>query len=114
VSAGLKAYLAKSAVLPALKPHGGFMQAISLSIQAPLTAAAHEGIARYCHQYALCIHDCLHLAFKNINKSDTYAITHETDIGYDLQTSPIVSDQTGQPIAPVALRLVSADGSYMT
>ena len=36
------------------------------------------------------------------------------DVGYDLQTSLIVSDQNGQPLAPVAQRLVSADGSYAT
>jgi hypothetical protein len=35
-------------------------------------------------------------------------------MGYDLQTSLIVSDQTGQPLALVAQRLVSADGSYAT
>jgi len=35
-------------------------------------------------------------------------------VGYDLQTSLIISDQTGQPIAPVAQRLVTADGSYAT
>jgi hypothetical protein len=35
-------------------------------------------------------------------------------VGYDLQTSLIVSDQNGQPLAPVAQRLVSADGSYAT
>lgn len=41
-------------------------------------------------------------------------ITHETDIGYDLQTSLIVSGANGQPLAPVAQRLVSGDGSYAT
>ena len=60
------------------------------------------------------MHDWSHLNYKHINKPDTYAITHETDIGYDLQTSLIVSDQNGQPLAPVAQRLVSADGSYAT
>ncbi|MDD2722815.1 MAG: hypothetical protein PHH59_02165 [Methylovulum sp.] len=42
------------------------------------------------------------------------AATHETDVGYDLQSSLIVSDRTGLPLAPVAQRLVSADGSYAT
>ena len=35
-------------------------------------------------------------------------------MGYDLQSSIILSDQTGQPIAPVAQRLVTANGSYAT
>jgi len=58
--------------------------------------------------------DWSHLSYKHLNKTDTYAITHATDVGYDLQTSLIVSDQTGLPLAPVAQRLVSADGSYAT
>lgn len=83
-------------------------------LQGPLTAAAHEGIQKYCQQYALCVHDWSRLSYKHLNKADTYAISHEADVGYDLQTSLIVSDRTGSPLAPVAQRLVSADGSYST
>lgn len=90
-------------------------ESVSLSVlQEPLTAAAHENIDKHCSQYALCVHDWSRLSYKHLNKTDTYAITHETDIGYDLQTSLIVSDRTGLPLAPVAQRLVSADGSYAT
>ena len=46
--------------------------------------------------------------------SPTYAITHATNIGYDLQTSLLLSAQSGLPLAPVALRLVNAAGSYTT
>lgn len=35
-------------------------------------------------------------------------------MGYDWQSSLLVSDRDGQPLAPVALRLVSQDGSYST
>ncbi|POZ49540.1 hypothetical protein [Methylovulum psychrotolerans] len=83
-------------------------------LQEPLTAAAHEGIAKHCGQYALCVHDWSRLSYKHLNKTDTYAITHATDVGYDLQSSLIVSDLTGLPVAPVAQRLVSVDGSYAT
>lgn len=90
-------------------------ESVSLPIlQGPLTAAAHEGIEKHCSQYALCVHDWSRLSYKHLNKTDTYAITHETDVGYDLQSSLIVSDRTGLPLAPVAQRLVSADGSYAT
>lgn len=60
---------------------------------------AHEGIAKHGSQYALCVHDKSHLRYKHINKTGTYAITHTTDVGYNLQTSLIVSDQKGQPVA---------------
>ena len=81
-------------------------------LQEPLTLAAQSGIIAHCTSYALCVHDWSRLAYKHANKSDRYAITHATDVGYDLQTSLIVSDSTGIPIAPVAQRLVSANGSY--
>lgn len=83
-------------------------------LQEPLTAAAHEGIAGRCERHALCVHDWSRLSYKHLNKADTYAVTHGTDIGYDLQASLVVSDRDGQPLAPVAQRLVSADGSHAT
>lgn len=41
-------------------------------------------------------------------------ITHAQDVGHDLQSSLLVSDRDGQPLAALALRLMSADGSYAT
>jgi hypothetical protein len=117
LSAGLKALPDKISSFASTQAAWRFFgnESVSLSVlQEPLTAAAHEGIASHCSQYALCVHDWSHLNYKHLNKTDTYAITHETDVGYDLQTSLIVSDQNGQPLAPVAQRLVSADGSYAT
>jgi hypothetical protein len=117
LSAGLKALPDKISSFASTQAAWRFYgnESVSLSIlQEPLTLAAHEGIAQHCSQYALCVHDWSHLSYKHLNKPDTYAITHETDVGYDLQTSLIVSDQSGLPLAPVAQRLVSADGSYAT
>lgn len=117
LSAGLKAIPNKISRFASTQAAWRFYanEKVSLSIlQNPLMVAAHEGISTHCTEYALCIHDWSHLNFKHANKTDTYAITHEKDVGYDLQTSLIVSDQTGQPIAPVAQRLVSAKGSYST
>ena len=117
LSAGLKALPDKNSSFASTQAAWRFYgnESVSLQVlQAPLTVAAQEGIAQHCHDYALCVHDWSHLNYQHINKSDTYAITHEHDVGYDLQSSLIVSDQTGQPLAPVALRLVSAEGSYAT
>ena len=83
-------------------------------LQEPLTAAAHAGVGRRCDHYARCLHDWSRLSYQHRNQPDTYAITHGTDIGYDLPTSLLVSDRDGQPLAPVAQRLVSADGSDAT
>ncbi len=81
----------------------------------PLLEAAHKGVASSCKQYALCIHDWSRLNYrKHTSKTDRYQMSHKTDVGYDLQSSLLVSDYTGKPIAPVAQRLVTADMSHAT
>lgn len=115
LSAGLKALPDKTSSFASTQAAWRFYQneAISLKgLQEPLLAQAHAGVQKHCTAYALCIHDWSRLQYKHANKADTYAITHATDVGYDLQSSLLVSDRTGQPIAPVAQRLVSAQGSY--
>lgn len=117
ISAGLKALPDKISSFASTQAAWRFYANDKTSLQIlqePLTAAAHEGIALHCDHYALCIHDWSRLSYKHINKPDTYKVTHATDVGYDLQTSLLISDQAGQPLAPVAQRLVSADGSYAT
>jgi Transposase DDE domain len=90
-------------------------EAVTLAkLQEPLTHAAVQGVQQHCDDYALCVHDWSRLAYKHANKPDTYAVTHQADIGYDLQASLIVSDRQGQPLAPVAQRLVSSQGSLAT
>lgn len=103
-SAGLKAIPNKISSFASTQAAWRFYknEAVILSkLQEPLTAAAHEGIAKSCQAYALCVHDWSRLSYKHSNKADTYTVTHATDIGYDLQSSLIVSDQNGSPIAPV-------------
>jgi len=117
LSAGLKALPDKISSFASTQAAWRFYQneSVSLSkLQEPLTVAAHQGILAHCMNFALCVHDWSRLSYKHANKPDTYAITHDTDIGYDLQTSLIISDQTGQPLAPVAQRLVSSEGSFAT
>lgn len=84
-------------------------------LQEPLLQVAAENSLTYCKDYALCLHDWSHLNYRlHESKIDKYQISHETDVGYDLQSSLLISDQTGIPIAPVAQRLVTAKGSYST
>src|SRR5674476_1265920 len=84
VSAGKAADFIRQRFQPSTQAAWRFFgnESVSLSVlQEPLTAAAHEGIASHCSQYALCVHDWSHLNYKHLNKTDTYAITHETDVG---------------------------------
>jgi hypothetical protein len=82
-------------------------------LQEPLLQAAYDNAVTYCKDYALTIHDWSRLNYrKHESKLDKYQISHETDVGYDLQSSLLISDKTGLPLAPVAQRLVTAKGSY--
>ena len=118
LSAGLRALPNKSTSFASTQAAWRFYKNDKVSLaklHEPLLVAAHEGIVTHCSQYALCVHDWSRLNYrKHDSKLDKYQITHETDVGYDLQSSIILSDQTGQPIAPVAQRLVTANGSYAT
>jgi len=117
LSAGLKSIPNKISSFASTQAAWRFYknEAVTLAkLQEPLTEAAHEGIIASSRDYALCVHDWSRLSYKHTNKADTLAVTHATDIGYDLQSSLIIGDQNGAPIAPVAQRLVSADGSYAT
>ena len=88
LSAGLKSLPNKISSFASTQAAWRFFKNDALSLQnlqEPLTLAAHQGITEYCDSYALCVHDWSHLAYKHDNKSDTYAITHATDVGYDLR-----------------------------
>ena len=117
ISAGLKALPDKNSSFASTQAAWRFYSNKKISLQVlqePLTAAAHQGITTHTKQYALCVHDWSHLTYKHANKPDTYAITHAKDIGHDLQSSLLLSDSNGEPLAPLAQCLVSAEGSYST
>jgi hypothetical protein len=118
LSAGLRALPNKTSSFASTQAAWRFYKNPSVTLtklHEPLLLSADEGIATHCKDYALCVHDWSRLNYrKHTSKLDKYQITHKTDVGYDLQSSIILSDQTGQPIAPVAQRLVTADGSYAT
>ena len=104
LSAGLKAVPNKISSFASTQAAWRFYknEALTLSkLQEPLTAAAHAGIQQQCGESALCVHDWSKLRYRHRNKPDIYPRTHSDDLGYELQTSLILSDQTGNPITPV-------------
>jgi hypothetical protein len=63
----------------------------------------------------LAIHDWSRLAFGgHPSKTDRLALTHESNVGYDLATVLVVRGDTGAPVAPVAVSLTTADGVLST
>jgi IS4 transposase len=75
----------------------------------PLLKAAHEAVERQDGEYVLCIHDGSRLNYGSHEaKRDRLQMSHQCDVGYELQSSLLVGAEDGAPIpgAPLALRLV--------
>jgi hypothetical protein len=65
--------------------------------------------------FVLLIHDWCKLGFRHAaDKRDLVQLTHDTDIGYELTTSLLVSADDGQPLAPMEMHLKTADGVLST
>ena len=80
----------------------------------PMHDAVREEAARR-PGVLLAIHDWSTLAFGgHRSKTDRLALTHESDVGYDLATVLVVRGDTGAPVAPVAVSMTTADGVLST
>jgi len=77
----------------------------------PLIDHAQQAVQTHCRQYALCIHDWSPLYYgKHTGKPDRLQLGKEKALGYELQTSLVISDQTGEPLAPLCHSLFSRRG----
>lgn len=84
-------------------------------LAAPLLETAWQETALSQSDYALVAHDWSRLHFgKHESKQDRLQMTHNRDVGYELQSSLLICAATGIPIAPVAQNLVTVDGSWST
>lgn len=80
---------------------------------APLLALAREGVAEGCEEYALAVHDWSRLNYNtHSRKQDRLQMTHATDLGYELQSTVLVADRDGAPLAAVAQNLCTAHGVW--
>lgn len=80
---------------------------------APLQDHARDEVSRHCQSYALVVHDWSDLHYgAHTSKSDRKPLGK--DLGYELATALLLSDQDGQPIAPVSLGLWANDGWHTT
>ena len=88
--------------------------AVSLTqLSQPLLDHARQGVAASCDAYALVIHDWSQLHFNDhTSKRDRVSLSQTTDLGYELQSALVVSDRTGEPLAPVYHGLRAADGVH--
>ena len=79
----------------------------------PVLSMAHEQVEAGCADYVLAVHDWSRLNYKrHTSKPDRVQMTHQHDVGYELQSTILVSDRDGQPLAVAAQNLVTAEGVW--
>ena len=85
------------------------VQPVDLTI--PLLAMTRQGIEAHCQDYALAVHDWSRLNFgTHLSKRDRVRMTHQHDVGYELQSTVLVADRDGMPICAPAQNLRTAAG----
>lgn len=81
----------------------------------PLTSVAHDEVKNSCDYWALCVHDWSRINYnQHTGKKDQYQMTHATDVGYELQSSLLVSDRDGAPLVAPVQNLVTAEGVWQS
>ncbi len=118
IAAGLRSLPARGAAFASTQAAWRFYQNERVSVEGlaqPLLACAHQSVAQDCAQYALVIHDVTDLLYKQHTRKAARVTLHKGhSLGYRLQSSLLVSDRTGAPLATVAQSLWTTDGIYTT
>lgn len=85
------------------------ISALSQAMTQSIKTVSEQSVKRY----LLVAQDWSKISIKHKNKHDTYAVSNKhNNIGYELQSSLLISDTTGLPIAPVAQNLHTAEQVY--
>lgn len=81
----------------------------------PLREAGRRATDASRAPFVLLVHDWSKLAFRHSStKEDVLQLTHDSDIGYELTTSLLVSADDGAPLAPMEMHLRTAHGVLST
>lgn len=115
LAAGIKSHLKEDTAFTQTQAAWRFLNnenCTLIDLSKPLLTAAHELCKDECSEYALVAHDWSHLFYGNHkSKQDTYA-TIKRSIGYQLQTSLLLSDKHGGPLSVVAINLKDKNRIY--
>ena len=85
------------------------------ALSQPLLAVAQEEVKSHCADWALCVHDWSRINYhRHAGKQDRYQMTHATDVGYELQSSLLVSDRDGGPLVAPVQNLVTGVGVWQS
>jgi hypothetical protein len=81
----------------------------------PLREAGRKATDASQAPFVLLVHDWSKLSFSHSStKGDIVQLTHDSDIGYELTTSLLVSADDGTPLAPMEMHLLTAHGVLST
>ena len=81
----------------------------------PLLAIARTAVQEDCDAFALCANDWSLINYnRHDSKHDRKKLTHDTDIGYDLQSNVLISDRNGYPLVSPVNNLVTAQGVWQS
>lgn len=80
----------------------------------PLRAAGRSSVSDSQAPFVLLAHDWCKLRYAEDSKRDVVQLTHDTDIGYELTTSLLISADDGRPLAPMEMHLRTAEGMLST
>lgn len=84
-------------------------------LMGPVLAGARTAVEESCSEYALAIHDWSHLNyFSHSSKTDRVQMTHQRDVGYELQSTVLLNDRQGDPLGAVVQNLVTQRGVHST
>ncbi len=89
-------------------------EAVTLTkLAQPLVEASCEGVATYCDNYALIVHDWSGLNYTgHESKKDKKVLHNRYEQGYELQSSLMVSDRNGLPFGVLTQNVVSSEGVW--
>jgi hypothetical protein len=74
----------------------------------PILKSGIKQVQESCRNYVLVAHDWSSLSYKShSDKKERYGIYNKLDLGYELQSSLLLSDIHGGPISPIAINLVN-------
>ena len=110
VSSGIKATLNSNIAFTQTQAAWRFFNNDKCGLQElvqPLIQAGKQQLSHESDEYGLVVHDWSNLGYnKHTGKKDTYNV-FKACVGYHLQTSLLISDRHGGPLAPIAMNLKS-------
>ena len=81
----------------------------------PILSSATEQMSQLCNAYVLIADDWSGLSYKkHERKKDRFGIHNKQELGYELQASLSLNEQTGTPIAPITLNLATNTEVFST